>query len=101
MAWRIVKRVQAIGGEEKVNQEGGKIAGLKGDIITKDYLYDDKGTKHMSIKLDYAMLQKLAKEALDISREPVLVLSFNEVKRGCKDFAVIPLELWQELSGEK
>ena len=79
----------------------GAIAGHEGDIKTAEYLYDDKMTKHMSISLKYEDLQKLAKEALGLSREPVLILTFDSVKRGNKNFAVVPLDLWQELSGDQ
>lgn len=78
----------------------GAIEGMKGDVVTKSYLYDSKETKHMSISLSYDMLQKLILEAYDADKDPVLVLTYNEVKRGCKEFAVVPLNLWQEVSGE-
>ena len=79
----------------------GAIDGYKGDIITKEYLYDDKSTKHFSLPLKFEMLQKLAKEAIDSHREPVLAVTFDSVKIGEKDFVVIPMSLWQELTGEQ
>ena len=92
------KLAKKLGG--RTQPASGAVDGYKGDIKTKDYLYDDKMTKHMSTSLKYEDLQKIAKEALDAEKEPVLILTFDSVKRGNKNFAVIPLELWQELTGE-
>lgn len=92
------KLAKELGGHRQPNS--GAIPCFKGDIVTTNYLYDDKSTKHMSISLKYEDLQKIAKEALGSDKEPVLILTFDSVKRGTKNFAVIELELWKKLSGD-
>jgi len=75
----------------------GAIAGHKGDFKTKDFLYDLKSTDACSIKIDVAMLRKLLNEANGAGKEPVIVLRFNEVKNIEKEYAVIPLNLFEEM----
>ena len=102
---RISKRqerrtAKKLGGKETIGS-GNK--GQKGDVWAGDLeagqqiMVECKATEGKQITLKLAWLTKLVKEAFQAGREPALVLTFNAMDFGAKDWAVIPLDRYQEL----
>lgn len=55
----------------------GALDGMKGDIVTEDFLFDSKMTGKTSINVSTEMLAKISGEAYGKKKYPVLVLSFE------------------------
>ena len=91
------KLAKKVGGLRQPNS--GAVPGYPGDVRTKDFLLDLKETEFYSISLKMSDLLKLQKEADSQGKDPVLVLGFSKVKRGGQ-FAVIPLDIFNEMKGE-
>jgi len=59
-------------------------------------LIEKKSTQAKSIKITEAWLDKLEKQAFEAGREPVLVIEFETMSFGSKQWAMIPLEKLRE-----
>ena len=75
--------------------------GAKGDIVLRKFLVESKATKHESITIKLAWLDKIAKEALDTGRDPALLIQFVDAAgntwRG-SGWALIPERLFVDIS---
>jgi len=76
----------------------GAITGFKGDVKTKDYLFDLKQTTKKSSSVTIKDLHKIQREADSYMKEPVLLLQFDSIKIGDKQWAVIPMRVFKELT---
>lgn len=53
------------------------IAKFKGDVISKEFLFDDKNTVRASFSVKESWFQKLRKEAMTRGRIPVIRVKFD------------------------
>lgn len=76
--------------QELAKQYGGRqqpasgaipVAGLKGDVITGQFLFDDKTTVRKSFTVSHDVLAKLSKDAFRTRRIPVLRVHFEQTRR--------------------
>jgi len=75
--------------------------GAKGDITKSQFLIESKATKHASITIKLAWLDKISKEAEDSGKVPAMILQFVDVAgnpwRGSGWF-LVPERIFNELS---
>lgn len=94
------RTAKVLGGRETV---GSGSKGMKGDVWAGDpeagqqVMVECKATTGKQITLKLAWLVKLFKEAFQAGREPALVVTFEAMEFGAKDWAVIPLDRYREL----
>jgi len=81
---------------------------MKGDLLhgysktgrTRERGYkrmiEKKSTKAKSIKLEEAWLTKIEKQAFEAGKEPVLVIEFETMGFGSKQWGMVPLEKLRE-----
>lgn len=69
----------------------------KGDIKLDNFLLDSKFTEANSALVTASMLAKISAEARQIGKSPGLILTLQTPGITPKDWAVIPLEVFQEL----
>jgi len=72
----------------------GAIAGFKGDLKSREFLFDAKSTKHQSFSVNINDLGKIRKEAFGAGKEPVLLINFTEINQIESEYAVIPMSLF-------
>lgn len=74
--------------------------GAKGDIRAGDFLIECKATKHESISLQLAWLDKVRKEAEHAGKRPALIVQFVDAVgnpwKGC-GWVLIPESVFQEI----
>ena len=102
-------------GEKKANRvlgatltPGSGRGNMKGDLLhgysktgrTRERGYkrmiEKKSTKAKSIKLEEAWLTKIEKQAFEAGKEPVLVIEFEAMGFGSKQWGMVPLEKLRE-----
>jgi hypothetical protein len=79
----------------------GALAGAKGDIVKVSFLIESKATKDDSISLKLSWLDKIAKEALDVGKDPALILQFVDAlgnRRKGGGWVLIPERLFKEIA---
>lgn len=54
----------------------GAVEGAKGDGVIDDLLWEAKSTVKRTLPLEHHWLAKIAKEARDVGKTPILTLSF-------------------------
>jgi hypothetical protein len=85
----------------KLTPNSGATKMHKGDMRRGRLLVEAKSTRHMSMKLEYAWLVKIAHEALNDRRMPAMTLSFvqdvNGTPRPMGEWALVPMYLLKEL----
>ena len=85
----------------RLTPASGALAGAKGDIVKRSFLIESKATKHESIGVRLAWLDKIAKEALDAGKDPALIIQFVDATgnpwRG-SGWVLIPERLFFEIS---
>ena len=59
-------------------------------------MIEKKSTKAKSIKVEEAWLTKIEKQAFDAGKEPVLVIEFETMAFGSKQWGMVPLEKLKE-----
>lgn len=59
-------------------------------------MIEKKSTQAKSIKVEQAWLEKLEKQAFDAGKEPVLVIEFETMSFGSKQWGCVPLEKLRE-----
>lgn len=82
----------------RVHPCSGALAGFKGDLSTKEFLFDSKGTEADSTSVKLADLMKITREANTAVKHPALILSFNTTGRR-EDWVLIPMEVFNKLAG--
>ena len=73
---------------------------MKGDLRhgpNLERMVEKKSTLSKSMKLELDWLEKLEKEAFDAGKEPVLVLEFETMAVGSRQWALVPLDRLLEL----
>ena len=75
----------------------GAIPGFKGDIKVDNFLLDSKQTTNNSIVVSTRDLTKISEEAQQEGRLPGLVLTLSTPIHISREWAAIPLEVFQEL----
>jgi hypothetical protein len=68
------RAAKRLGGRQRPGS--GAMDGAKGDIVKKGFLIESKATKHDSITVKLAWLEKIDKEALDAGKDPALLIQF-------------------------
>ena len=73
---------------------------MKGDLRhgpNLERMIEKKSTLSKSMKLELSWLEKLEKEAFDAGKEPVLVIEFDTMAVGSRQWALVPLDRLLEL----
>jgi len=78
----------SVGG--KVQKGSGCVWYAKGDVTTDNFLFEAKITEKPYYDLEYAVLQKIEKQALTYLKTPVLSVSIDSKHQPKIDFVVIP-----------
>jgi len=75
----------------------GSTSSRKGDIVSGDYLIDDKSTIANSIIVTKDMLIKINREAREAGKKPILSLSFENMGLAAKTWICMPIDDFEEL----
>ena len=95
---RSEKRLQRKAGGLPTPGSGNKQ--IKGDLRhgpKLERMIENKSTTARSMKVQVSWLEKLEKEAFEAGKEPVLVLDFEAMSLGSRQWAMIPLDRLLEL----
>ena len=87
----------------RLTPASGAMQGAKGDIMLKDFLIEAKSTLRDSFSVQLSQLAKIRAEALSAGKSPMLSVSFctgNGAPRESGEWAMIPLRVWRELTGQ-
>ena len=77
--------------------------GFKGDLQLKNFLIEAKSTTGLSIGVKFDWLVKIAKEARQTGKTPVLAISFVKGSGDPEpngEWAMIPMSLFKEIVGD-
>jgi len=75
--WSETELAREHGGRRQPASGALPVAGLKGDVITNQFLFDDKTTGAKSFSVTDATMQKLARDAFQARRLPVMRVRFE------------------------
>lgn len=81
----------------------GAMDGAKGDVRVGEFLVESKATISDSMSLKYPWLKKIAKEALDVTKEPALVIQFVLPDGSIKEdgaWVMVPERVFKELTSK-
>lgn len=87
---RLAKELNA---RQQPNSGAVKQRRLKGDVVSDHCLYDEKTTLKKSYSVTLKDMRKIEKEALDMTKMPVLVINFNDMEK----YAVLRLDDYKEI----
>lgn len=88
-----------IGG--RLRPGSGNMEGAKGDVVTAEYLVENKATQSDSMSLKSDWLRKIYQEALEAGKVPALAIQFtNEAGKSEKRerWVMVPESHWRELT---
>jgi hypothetical protein len=93
------KLAKELGGQAVVGS--GAFECAKGDVKTKDFLFDSKQTAAKSITLSTTILTKITREAVQEGKYPGIIATVGETPFGVSPaWAVIPLPVFTEILNE-
>lgn len=72
----------------------GALAGFKGDIKDRQFLYDSKETTGNSIGVKKEDMLKITREANGCSRDPALILTI-----GNQQWVCVPMDVFKKMKG--
>lgn len=84
----------------KMRPNSGAVDGAKGDGVIDTTLWEAKSTVSDSMKLEHHWLGKIAREARDAGKEPILTLSFTDRRGQSKPnghWVLMPLNHYEEM----
>lgn len=79
--WSENKLAGVHGGRRQPASGALPVAGLKGDVITDRFMFDDKTTGAKSFSVNDATMQKLARDAFQARRMPLMHVRFEGTNR--------------------
>ena len=74
----------------------GAIDGFKGDVITREFLIDQKTTEHSSFRITGGVLNKITYEARQAGKHPAIEIELCVAPSTPKEWMLIPLDVFNE-----
>ena len=67
------------------------------DVTTKDFHIEHKRTEKDSMSLKKEWLEKVSAASLRVSKDPAVIVTFEEANRAPKDWVMIPMDVFERM----